>query len=480
MAAGDWSAGTGDRSGYSLPRSDGGGLGWGLLLAALFIAAFVYTYPSTFALLNIYDEGIIVYGATRIMRGELPYRDFWTQYSPGQFYTLAALFTVFGKTILVERLWDVASRALLSVAIYLVASQLSSRITALFAWALSVIWLAYYGFFGYPIFQGLMFSFLSLYSVLRSLTSDQIPRRDLIAAGVFLGLTALFRHDMAIYVGVSEVIVLIAFAISQHTSDTKPGFAPQKAMQKPGLFARLYPVLATALVIITPAALFFLFTTPIHELAQQLFIFPLIEFPKVRDLPFPPLTGSAQNLPFYLPFLIYGLAVLVVVVRMAHRQTVNLELAHGLRIAKDWPDEKLTQDRARYWGALLIILFGLFGFNQARVRSDLIHTPHFFLAAIALLPFIFHGFRQADKSGSFILSIFVILMALILMTEPLNWHKKMLEQRAKSLLLLSESPPIATGALMSYEQRFLVKHLQQTVKPGDMLYIGLTLWPFER
>ncbi|NJM40428.1 MAG: glycosyltransferase family 39 protein [Anaerolineae bacterium] len=170
-----------------------------------------------FASLNIYDEGIIVYGATRILQGELPYRDFWTQYSPGQFYTLAGLFSIFGTTIMVERWWDVTSRALLSISLYLVAAQLSSRITALLVWALGAIWLAYYGFFGYPIFQGLAFSFLSIYFVLRSLEEQRPLRRDLIAAGLFLGLTALFRHDMAIYLAVAEVIVLIAFAWSRRS-----------------------------------------------------------------------------------------------------------------------------------------------------------------------------------------------------------------------------------------------------------------------
>jgi hypothetical protein len=427
-----------------------------------------------FAGLNIYDEGIIVYGATRILQGEIPYRDFWTQYSPGQFYTLAGLFSVFGTSIMVERWWDVASRALLSIALYLVAAQLSSRITALLVWALGVIWLAYYGFFGYPIFQGLAFSFLSIYFVLRSLTSDRIARsassrRDSIIAGIFLGLTALFRHDMAVYLAIAELVVLFAFSVSQRSRENKPGF-----LKKPGLFSRAYPVLATALIIIAPVALFFLITTPFTELLQQLFRFPLIEFPKVRDLPYPPLTGGTHDLPFYIPFLIYALAALVAVVRIGHTQSVKLELEHGLRNANDYPEARLTQQRAQYWGACILILFGLFGFNQARVRSDLIHTPHFFLTSLTLLPFIIHGFRQADKAGSFMLSTVAVIISLALIVDPLDWHRKMLDQRAQSSLRLSQSLPIAQGALMMDEQRFLVQHLQKTVQPGEMIYIGLT------
>ena len=424
-----------------------------------------------FTWLNIYDEGIIVYGATRVMQGQIPYRDFWTQYSPGQFYTLSALFSTFGKTIMVERWWDVACRAGLSIAIYLVASQLSSRITALFIWALSVMWLAFYGFFGYPIFQGMMFAFLSIYFVLRSLSmaSDQIPRRDLIAAGVLLGLTAIFRHDMAIYLAASEVIVLVGFAWSQRSSENKPGF-----LKKPGLFSRVWLVLAIALVIVAPVAIFFLITTPPNELAQQLFIFPLITFPRVRDLPYPALTGDLSNIPFYIPFLSYALAALVAFTRIGHMHTLKLELEHGLREAKDFPETQLAQQRAQYWGAFVVILFGLFGFNQARVRSDQIHTPHFFLATIALLPFIFQGFRKADKVGSTLVSCLAIFIALVSMLAPLDWYSKMLKERANAALQISASPPIAAGALMSYDQRFLINHLQRTTKPGEMMYLGLS------
>jgi uncharacterized membrane protein len=442
---------------------------WGASLVAMFVAAIAYIRPSMFTYLNIYDEGVIVYGATRVMQGEMPYRDFWTPYSPGQFYTLAALFAAFGKTILVERWWDVASRALLSVSIYLVAAQLSSRITAMFVWALSVVWLAYYGFFGYPIFQGLAFSFLSLHCVLRSLMGDRLARKHLIFAGGFLGLTALFRHDMAIYVAIAESLVLFVFSASQRSSDNEPCH-----IKEPGLLSRVFPVLATALIVVAPVALFFLLTTPINELAQQLFIFPLIEFPKVRDLPYPPLSGAAKDLPFYVPFLIYGMAGLVASVRIGHMQTVRLELEQGLRDAKDWPEAKINQQRAQVWGVLLIILFGLLGFNQVHVRSDLIHTPHFFLAAMVLLPFIAQGFWQADKAWSFIVSGFAIGIALLLTVEPLDWHKTMMEQREKSSSLISQSLPIAAGTLMSDEQRSLVQHLQKTVKPGEWVYLGLT------
>ena len=62
----------------------------------LFVVALAYLQIGTFLPLNVYDEGIIAFGAVRVMDGQIPYRDFWTQYSPGQLYVLAGLFQVFG------------------------------------------------------------------------------------------------------------------------------------------------------------------------------------------------------------------------------------------------------------------------------------------------------------------------------------------------------------------------------------------------
>ena len=45
------------------------------------------------------DEGIILQGAQRILQGEVLYRDFFSFYTPGSYYLLAALFKVFGSSM---------------------------------------------------------------------------------------------------------------------------------------------------------------------------------------------------------------------------------------------------------------------------------------------------------------------------------------------------------------------------------------------
>src|SRR6266700_2472172 len=49
------------------------------------------------------DEGIVLRGAERILAGEVPYRDFFSFYTPGSFYLVAFLFRVFGDSFAVAR-----------------------------------------------------------------------------------------------------------------------------------------------------------------------------------------------------------------------------------------------------------------------------------------------------------------------------------------------------------------------------------------
>src|SRR3972149_5304732 len=99
-------------------------LWYGLVLVLLF--SFLYFLFDITRVVDVYDEGIAVYGAQRLLEGDLPYRDFWTIYAPGQFYALAGLFKVFGSFVLAERLYDTAVRTLVSVTVLLIALRIAS------------------------------------------------------------------------------------------------------------------------------------------------------------------------------------------------------------------------------------------------------------------------------------------------------------------------------------------------------------------
>src|SRR5215210_3639635 len=91
---------------------------------------------------NIYDEGLILFGAQRVLNGEIPYRDFWGLYGPGQFYAVAALFKLAGPSIWIEQLWDVATRAGIATMVFVWARRLDAGPWAGAVWLVAVVMLS--------------------------------------------------------------------------------------------------------------------------------------------------------------------------------------------------------------------------------------------------------------------------------------------------------------------------------------------------
>jgi len=85
------------------------------------------------------DEGIVLRGAERIIAGEVPYRDFFSFYTPGSFYLVAFLFRVFGDSFAVARTSLAFAGAIGSVVTYLLARRVCPRAIALFAALLATI-----------------------------------------------------------------------------------------------------------------------------------------------------------------------------------------------------------------------------------------------------------------------------------------------------------------------------------------------------
>src|SRR6266567_8739555 len=69
------------------------------------------------------DEGIVLQGAERILGGQVPYRDFFSFYTPGSFYLVAWLFRIFGDSFLVARTSLAVCGALGSVVTYSLARR---------------------------------------------------------------------------------------------------------------------------------------------------------------------------------------------------------------------------------------------------------------------------------------------------------------------------------------------------------------------
>ncbi|HEY7543917.1 MAG TPA: hypothetical protein VID27_03500, partial [Blastocatellia bacterium] len=114
--------------------------------------------------------GYSLYGAERVLDGEIPYRDFHTLYPPAIIYLNAAVFKAFGISLYNALFAVFIFKTLTSLVVYLCARQLMPRLWAIAAAAFSLVWLRPNGpFKAVPMHYGALFLALALFLLLRYL-----------------------------------------------------------------------------------------------------------------------------------------------------------------------------------------------------------------------------------------------------------------------------------------------------------------------
>jgi hypothetical protein len=163
----------------------------GLVLAVL------ATWSEFYRPIGAFDEGVVLTNAQLLLKGAVPYRDFYTNYPPGIFALLAALFAIVGQSVSVERVLGLALHlAVAGLAGRLAGRLLGQRISLLVV-GLAMTWLTVLDMPTYAWLAGLSLALLAceLWEVARA------RGRPLGYAlvGVTLGLLSWFRHDLFIY-----------------------------------------------------------------------------------------------------------------------------------------------------------------------------------------------------------------------------------------------------------------------------------------
>ncbi|MCB0055566.1 MAG: hypothetical protein M9936_18885 [Caldilinea sp.] len=350
----------------------------GALVGALLAAGAVLIALAIKTPLNPYDEGLALVGGMRVLHGDVPLRDYWAIYPPGQSYVLAALFGVAGENVLVERVYDTLVRVLLALVIYLV----SARVLRSWRWALApylaaAVLLASATFYGYAVFPALLCGFAAL--LLGFIYVDRDKLRWLVGAGLLAGVTVFFRLDLGFYTAASIGVLLILTWLLPPEGDVAWGDRTRRLML--AVLAAAGPALLLVLVFYGYLGSVAGFST----MVENLLVFPATTFRAVRHLPYPPLIpdwsiwsgeGSidvrldrmlSDYLRFYIPLLVYVLssALLVVSAVRAGRG--------GRRFAR-------TDSMAA-----ALVVFGAGMFVQALSRYDEIHVLPASLVVVILI-----------------------------------------------------------------------------------------------
>ncbi|HZS39380.1 MAG TPA: hypothetical protein VFF06_21255, partial [Polyangia bacterium] len=152
-----------------------------------------------------YDEGILLTHTWVLMHGGWPFRDFYTQYPPGIYLLLAALWKVVGVSVLSDRILSDVIRASIALVAGVIGGRLSGRRFALLPAGVVAVWLAVIAGPPFAWFVALLCALLTALGLERAFVRRS--RGWLAGSGALLALTFSFRHDLALYLCVALVPV---------------------------------------------------------------------------------------------------------------------------------------------------------------------------------------------------------------------------------------------------------------------------------
>jgi hypothetical protein len=336
--------------------------------ALVFAASFLILFVGMSRLCNVYDEGLALTGAMRVAAGQIPHRDFYANYGPAQFYTLAGLFKIFGASLLVERLFDLLIKATLVTWVYALTFSYCRRTVAIVTSLVTVLWL-----FGLPNLSGtanVPSSLLNLVSstlILPVFLSRVSPRR-MFTAGIAVGTATLFRYDTGLaLVGIHACIVIIAIYCEGNSSRVR------------SIASTLWPYLLGIALMVGLPALYYLSVAPFHDFAFDMFIYPARYYHGGRNLPFPGIDlKGLENLEVYLP-----VAAIVISFYVAFAGLFG-------RRGNDGASLRSNAEKTRWHGFLLLFaLLALVMYLKAFVRMSVYQLNLCIIPSLLLIAVLF-------------------------------------------------------------------------------------------
>lgn len=412
--------------------------------------------------INFYDEGVFVYGAARVLNGDVPYRDFWTVHAPAQFYTLAALYKVFGPSMMVARVATLTGLCLLSAVVYLVARKVLPQPYAVLVYVLWVIRAgAYRGFSVNNLYPALLFSLVSALAICRHFATAKRP--PLILGGLLAGVATAFRQDYGVYTMVAAGSALGVFGFANPTDfSTTSSRRIMAAGKTIGYYA-----LGVAMVVV-PVGVYFVRAAGLRVLIETLVLFPLATYPHYYALPFPSLMPNpldhtlSENViafligfPFYFTLGIYALA--------------------ATRLAARWWKGLVDWGRHEAWCEVLVLALGVALLHHVWRRPDGWHLFAALIPATVLFGVLVSRIREIPK-GRFALVLVAASVSVLFVARPIALKAGMAANTVRPAFAFD----LERARGIVYDSRSLsyypdmIRYVQNEVPRGGKIFVGNT------
>jgi len=420
-------------------------------------AGFVLIAFSLFLLKGLHGipGAVGLVGAERVLAGEVPYRDFWTMYAPGEFYLLAFLFAVFGTQAIVS---SIAGSLFSALAVGLVC-RLVGRATGHWGYALAAAALFTAGFLGNGRFGSVSSYTVGIVCVLIALNQLQryfeLDRNaPLIGAGLAIGVAAIFKHDVAGYTALAMLAGVTVFRLLSTGSTPRRGVVRDPVIF--GLAAAL-PVLPVVAILAVVAG---------YDAFWDTIWFPATIFPDVRPESYPSLLPTGLYDPWKIQLLLnwgrYAYFALPLLVWLAALPAIALAV-------------RRRDGKTAALGVTLAITF-LFHFYAAHVQINT-HIISMTFYAACLGAVILHDLaaRRRQSMGAALRGFAAIVACLwvaALAAQPV-FDVVIARQPAMAALPPPKMSTVYMQRDRAEEYTGLTDYVRQHVPPGQPIYVGL-------
>ncbi|HEX3914560.1 MAG TPA: glycosyltransferase family 39 protein [Steroidobacteraceae bacterium] len=450
---------------------------WGpLSVPTIFTIAFLVILASMNRSVNLYDEGVVVTDATRVLAGEVIHRDFYANYGPAQFYILAALFKLFGPTILVARLWGVLVKASIVVAVYLLGRRVMPVAWALVSSICAMVWLGLAENTVWPAWPAFLASICSVFTLIAIFEKGPSVKR-ILAAGALVGLATLFRYDIGFIVCTAEAAVLFPYSFIV-SADARSRLR--------SVVVNLAAYCAGIATVCLPVATVFWFAGAIGDLLFDVVLFPARHYAATRSLPFPlPLAGRRPLYSFeyivYFPLLVCLGVAFTAIPLNRHRDSLVPRFRTG------------TEDSPRgMWELTLLCAVTLGFFSKGLVRVSAVHMSMAVIpAALILASLLSANARRKVSIGLAVFLAVAMLAGVIPTLKAYNLLTGVIANNLNHVLGRGRSHSIQSDAIdpdschpspgleriacfkFAQDQSAAVRYVQANTMVSDPIFVGL-------
>jgi hypothetical protein len=414
------------------------------LAASLFVISLLYLTLSMDRGVNVYDESIMLFGADRVLHGDVPHRDFYALYGPGQFYVLAGLYKLFGASVLIERVWNTIVSACSVVLIFLIVNRVAPSRLAVLAAVAALPWFqnnSIYGTSVIPCMAAMLASLLFLAPALGR--TDASPR--LLGAGACVGVVALFRYDIGFAtLGAECALIAVSTWFERPAARNRPRAVVLSLIVFGGGFA----------IVALPVAVAYAVAGVLPDLYFDAFAFPASAYARTRALPLPRLSTlmayPTEFVGVYLPMVLCALAVPAIFAAAFARRS------------------------ALQWTLLALTVLEAVWFAKGFVRASVIQMSMALVLSAPLAVVLAHAIRGRGRLRTAI----AVAALVVCLGETIAWEPPALAMIGRNLTQPPNCrPPPGLGRIACFELPLddvkTVQYVQQHTAPDDPVFVGV-------